>query len=179
MSRVRKLEKIFKIVKRWLISGESKNCVLLSFNLISLLNISKVCLEHPSILKDIPAIYFLVACMLASSVISLSLLLVDVDIHRKNEKWINHSNNLINYWAIDNHSFESYKIALSNRYDVEDNLTKYEEDLARQIVRTSKIAVKKYKKFRKSMILLSIGFAVFMLNLIFLAFLNIFLYIKK
>ena len=74
----------------------------------------------------------------------------------KNKK-INKSDNLLFYGDVSKYSFDEYKKVLIDEYKFEDRELKLDDDLLKQIIINSNIAVFKYKCFKLSLIFLSLA----------------------
>ena len=156
------LKFIFENVNYWLEFAEKKNSYLFSvYSINSLAIIILTSIEKTKMLPKYGVIIFIILYVIALCVSVLSLF-PNIKISQKlltfgKNKKINKSDNLLFYGDVSKYSFDEYKKVLIDEYKLEDRELKLDDDLLKQIIINSNIAVFKYKCFKLSSIFLSLA----------------------
>ena len=156
------LKFIFENVNYWLEFAEKKNSYLFSvYSINSLAIIILTSIEKTKMLPKYGVIMFIILYVIALCVSVLSLF-PNIKISQKlltfgKNKKINKSDNLLFYGDVSKYSFDEYKKVLIDEYKLEDRELKLDDDLLKQIIINSNIAVFKYKCFKLSSIFLSLA----------------------
>ncbi|UTD05011.1 hypothetical protein E4N80_05755 [Treponema denticola] len=156
------LKFIFENVNHWLEFAEKKNSYLFSvYSINSLVIVILTSIEKTKMLPKYGVIIFIILYVIALFVSILSIF-PNIKISQKlltfgKNKKINKSDNLLFYGDVSKYSFDEYKKVLIDEYKLEDRELKLDEDLLKQIIINSNIAVFKYKCFKLSSIFLSLA----------------------
>lgn len=129
--------------------AETKNAGLIAFNgaitlaTIKLLTdgIENYCLQC--------YLYFVLLCTLISIFLNLSA--ISAQLKHKEQEIINHkSQNLLFFGTIANYTPEEYLKQMKSEYKLDDDITKYNIDQAKQVVINAQIALRKFKLFNSA-----------------------------
>jgi hypothetical protein len=166
-----KLEKISENINKWLSFAEAKNAAIIAFNGGAIFGLFKMAPQNSEFNNLHPAMYLFLIFLFISLYISLSSFTAKLNPEKFNKlENISNDDNLLFYGHICKYNSETYLEKIFIRYGECREPSKYEKDLANQIVINSKIAVEKYKKFNCSLKCILLGIIAFIINLIYIRF---------
>lgn len=129
--------------------AETKNAGLIAFNGAITLAVIKLLTEGSLNYFFHYYLFFVLFCSLISIFLNLSA--ISAQLKHKEQEISNHkSKNLLFFGTVANYTAEDYLKQIIIEYEIEEVITKYYQDQARQIVINAQIALRKFKLFNSA-----------------------------
>lgn len=129
--------------------AETKNAGLIAFNGAITLAAIKLITDGNMNCYFHYYLFFILGCSLISIFLNLSA--ISAQLKHKEQEITNHkSQNLLFFGTAANYTPQDYLKQVKTEYDITEDITKYHEDQARQIVINAQIALRKFKLFNSA-----------------------------
>lgn len=151
--------------------AETKNAGLIAFNGALMIATLKFIEENYCNIWIVCYLYFVLTCCIVSIFLNLSSIVAQLK-HKELEIENHNSDNLLYFGTVANKNPEELLEAIRHKYKIEEAVTEYHKDLARQAIVVSQIALRKFKLFNKAFIFTICAIATPISAIIFLIFFN-------
>ena len=129
--------------------AETKNAGLIAFNGAIALATMKFLTDGNLNCYFQYYLFFVLACSLISIFLNLSA--ISAQLKHKEQEISNHkSHNLLFFGTAANYSADEYLKQIKSEYGLTENITKYHQDQAKQVVINAQIALRKFKFFNSA-----------------------------
>lgn len=129
--------------------AETKNAGLIAFNGAITLTVIKLLTDSNLNCFFHYYLFFVLGCSLISTFLNLSA--ISAQLKHKEQEISNHkSQNLLFFGTAANYTPQDYLKRIKSDYVIDEELTKYHEDLAKQIIINAQIALRKFKFFNSA-----------------------------
>lgn len=149
-------------------TADTKNAGLVAFNGAITLTAIKLLIDANCPIWLFYYLVYVLFCTLISIFYNLSA--ISAQVKHKELELVNHkSKNLLFFGTVANYSCEEYINELRSKYNLKEKPTKYDEDLASQVVINAQIALRKFQlfnyafKFTISALLSPLGLIIYLL----------------
>lgn len=129
--------------------AETKNAGLIAFNGAIALTVIKLLTDDTLICYVNYYLYFVIICSLISIFLNLSAFSAQL-IHKELNIKTHKSDNLLYFGTASLYTPEEYLKTIKIKYKIDEEITDYHKDQARQIVINSQIALRKFKLFNSA-----------------------------